>query len=194
MKKILIAVDDTRTSRAVLSTFYNAAMAPEEVILLHVERLQGRSLMIDMLGDPELSTLRESLKDTTHQEELDEKADTILSYYKKQIENGSTVPVKTMVRAGIPAEEITRVAEEEAVDLIIVGYSGRKGLDKLISGSVAQEVRRRASTPVLMAKSALMCEEPYTWKDAYAAVSITTAVVLGLFIIGVILEKASILH
>jgi len=62
MKKVLIAVDDTKGSKAVLSVFKNLVRPPQEVLLLHVQRLEGKSLMIDMLGEAELSTLRESLK------------------------------------------------------------------------------------------------------------------------------------
>ena len=57
MKKILVAVDDTKGSEAVLTIFRNLVRPPEEVILLHVQRLEGRSLMIDMLGEAELATL-----------------------------------------------------------------------------------------------------------------------------------------
>jgi len=71
MKKVLIAVDGTKASKAVLATFNNSVQLPQEVILLHVQRLEGRSLMIDMLGEAEMSTLKESLKDTQHKEELD---------------------------------------------------------------------------------------------------------------------------
>ena len=51
MKKVLIAVDDTKGSQAVLSVFHNLVRPPEEVLLLHVERLEGRSMMIDMLSE-----------------------------------------------------------------------------------------------------------------------------------------------
>jgi len=59
MKKVLIAVDDTKASKAVLTTFHNSVQHSEVVILMHVERLQGRSLMIDMLGEAEIATLRD---------------------------------------------------------------------------------------------------------------------------------------
>ena len=54
MKKILIAVDDTRGSKAILSVFRNQIQPPDEVILLHVQQLGGKSLMYDMVGEPEL--------------------------------------------------------------------------------------------------------------------------------------------
>ena len=152
MKKVLIAVDDTKASESVVSVFDNLVRPPEEVILLHVERLEGRSLMIDMLGEAELSTLKESLNGTEYKEELDRKAEKVLNYFKKKFENGGLVCIKTMIREGIPSEEITRVAEEENVDLVIVGYNGKKGFNRLITGCVSKDVERSSRVPVIVAK------------------------------------------
>ncbi|MCL5022463.1 MAG: universal stress protein [Nitrospirae bacterium] len=153
MKKVLVAVDDTKASESVVSVFDNLVRPPEEVILLHVERLEGRSLMIDMLGEAELSTLKESLQGTEYKEELDRKAERILNHYKKKFEHGGLICVKTMVREGIPSEEIARVAEEENVELVIVGCSGKQGLNRLITGCVSKDVERSSRVPVIVAKS-----------------------------------------
>ncbi len=50
---------------------------------------------------------------------------------------------------GDPASAIVRVAEEEQVDLIVMGTHGRTGLRRLLMGSVAESVVRRASCPVI---------------------------------------------
>jgi nucleotide-binding universal stress UspA family protein len=194
MYKVLIAVDDTKASKAVLSTFYNLVKRPEEVVLLHVERLAGRSLMIDMLGDAEMSTLKESLKETEYKDALDERADRILNYYKNELESDGIVSVTKVMRAGRPAEEILKVAEEEGAELILLGHNGRKGLNRLIAGSVTEDVRKGAKVPVLVAQRPLMCEEPYSWRDAVTAVTLTTAIVLGLFIFGVICQRGTFIH
>lgn len=188
MKKVLIAVDDTKASKAVLTTFHNSVQQPEEVILLHVERLAGRSLMIDMLGETEISTLKDAVHGTEHKEVLDEKARKILDYYTKELNGRGLFNVKTVIREGIPADEIIKVADAEGVELIILGYSGRKGINRLIAGSVSKDVGNHARVPVFVAKNAPVCEAPYTWKDAFAAVSVTTAVVFGLFLLGVIFQ------
>ncbi len=194
MRKVLIAVDDTKASKAVLTTFHNSVQHSEVVILMHVERLQGRSLMIDMLGEAEIATLRDSLNGTEHKELLDKKAEAILDYYAKELKSNGSFHVKTVIRDGIPAEEILKVANEERVELIILGYSGRKGLSRLIAGSVAKDVAKNATMPVLVAKRANLCEEPYTWRDAFAAISVTTAVISGLFLLGIILQSGKFLH
>jgi nucleotide-binding universal stress UspA family protein len=153
MKKVLIAVDETKGSKAVLSVFKNLVRPPEEVLLLHVERLEGKSLMIDMLGEAELSTLKESLKGTEYKEELDKNAQKVLNYYKRELEDGGLIRIRTLIREGIPADEISRVAEEENVDLIIMGSNGKRGFMRLMSGCVSKEVEKYAAVPVLVAKN-----------------------------------------
>ena len=184
MNKVLIAVDGTKASTAVLSTFYNLVKKPEHVILLHVQKLQGRSLMLDMLSDAEMSTLKESIAGTEHKDALDERADKILNYYKRELRDSGTVDITTEMRAGHPCDEILKVAAEENVDLILLGNSGRRGLNRIISGSVAREVQKHTKVPVLVAKRPTSCEEPYSWRDAVASVSVTGAIVLALFILG----------
>ncbi len=188
MKKVLIAVDGTRGSKAVLTAFYNMVRPPEEVVLLHVERPGGKSLMYEMLGEAEMSTLREALEGTGHKEAMDRKAEKVLAFYRRELEEAG-VGVKTVMRFGQPAEEILKAARQEGAGLIIMGSSGSRGWGRLIAGSVADDVRRTAGIPVLVAKKTTMCEEPYSWKDAYLAVSVSTAVILGLFLLGLVLKN-----
>jgi len=192
MNRVLIAVDDIKFSKAVLSTFQNMVGLHKEVLILHVERLQGRSLMIDMLGEAELSTLKESLKGTEYKEALDKKAERILAYYKKELETTGSFSITTFIRAGRPAEEILKVANEENVDLILLGYSGLKGWNRFLTGSVAKDVQKSTKIPVLLASRPRMCEEPYSWKDAYAAITVTTVIVFAMFFIGVILQRGAL--
>jgi nucleotide-binding universal stress UspA family protein len=152
MNKVLIAVDDTKGSKYVLGVFQNLVRPPQEVLLLHVQRLQGRSLMIDMLSDCELSTLKESLNGTEYKEKQDRQTEKILNYYKKEFENAGLFSIRTIKREGIPADEILKVAEEEKVDLIVVGSNGKKGLNRLITGCVSYAVERNATVPVIVEK------------------------------------------
>ena len=153
MKKVLIAVDDTKGSKAVLSVFKNLVRPPQEVLLLHVQRLEGKSLMIDMLGEAELSTLRESLIGTDYKEELDRKSEQILNYYKRELEDGGLISIRTMIRDGIEADEILKVADDEKVDLIITGANENKGMMRIIAGCLPSEVERKSKVPVLVGKA-----------------------------------------
>jgi nucleotide-binding universal stress UspA family protein len=167
MKKILIAVDETEGSKAVLSVFKNMVRPPESVVLVHVQQLEGKSMMIDMLSDSELNTLREAVRGTEYKETLDRRSEKILNFYRKELENGGLVGVKTVVRDGIASEEILKVAQEEGVDLIITGYNGKSVMQRLISGSISKDMEKNAPIPVLVAKSPTEAEK-YAWSSAAA--------------------------
>lgn len=69
-------------------------------------------------------------------------------------ECGSSVrELRTCSRIGVPANEIVRFAEEESVDLIVMGTHGWTGFRHLILGSTAENVVRTATCPVLTVKS-----------------------------------------
>lgn len=57
---------------------------------------------------------------------------------------------------GGPIHEIVAFAEREYVDLIVMGSHGRTGLARLLMGSVAEGVARRAPCPVLIVKQPLV--------------------------------------
>ncbi|MGH9353461.1 MAG: universal stress protein [Terriglobia bacterium] len=54
-----------------------------------------------------------------------------------------------MVHKGVVPETILTFAEEQSVDLIVMGTHGRRGWDRLIMGSVTESVVRKARCPVL---------------------------------------------
>jgi nucleotide-binding universal stress UspA family protein len=167
MKKVIIAVDETEGSKAVLSVFRNMVRPPESVVLVHVQQLEGKSMMIDMLGDAEMSTLRESLQGTEYKDALDRKSEKILNFYRKELDNGGLVNVKTIVRDGVPSEEIMKVSQEEGADLIITGYNGKTLMQRLISGSVSKDIEKNAPVPVLVAKNPTEADR-YAWNTAPA--------------------------
>ncbi len=76
MKKVLIAVDESKGSLSVIDTFMDifSCMRPEEVILLYVEKFGGGPMMDEMLSGPEMATMKEVLKGTDYQNMLDRKA------------------------------------------------------------------------------------------------------------------------
>jgi nucleotide-binding universal stress UspA family protein len=69
---------------------------------------------------------------------------------------------------GDPATVIAETAEETGADLVVMGTHGRTGLTRLVMGSVAEEVLRRAPCPVLTVRGvAEVCvEEPTTVETA----------------------------
>jgi nucleotide-binding universal stress UspA family protein len=58
-------------------------------------------------------------------------------------------PCAGMLRIGFAQDEIVRTANEVHADLIVMGTHRRRGLPRMIMGSVAERVLRTASAPVL---------------------------------------------
>jgi nucleotide-binding universal stress UspA family protein len=153
MKKILIAVDDSKGSQAAIDTFVGlfSCARPETVVLLYVEKIEGKSIMDDMLGMAELSTLKEELQGTKYQEALDRKARAVLEHYRKELAGRGVTGIKTVVKEGHPADEILETAKEEGAEMIIVGSRGKRQ-HSLMMGSVSREVANQAGIAVLIAR------------------------------------------
>ena len=155
MKKILIAVDDTKGTKNAFDMCIHvcSCIRPETALLVYVEKLEGRSLMDDqLLSVSEMKTLKEVLEGTEYQEALDKRAQKILDHYKKALEDRGVTGVKTILRKGHPAEEILATAKEENVDMIIIGSRGKRATH-LFMGSVSREVANGAAVPVLLVPS-----------------------------------------
>ena len=65
----------------------------------------------------------------------------------------ANVRAERRLEQGDAVTEILRVAQEAHADLIVLGTHGRTGLGRLLMGSVAEQVVRKASCPVLTVKT-----------------------------------------
>lgn len=117
---------------------YAAALASWHEAELHVLNVQengGRETGMDdsfPVSQDTLSDLLNAQGDPPQHVDLD-----ALTLVQEQRENGS------------PAATIVSYVEEHDVDLVVTGTHGRRGLQRLLIGSVAEEVLRTAPCPVL---------------------------------------------
>jgi nucleotide-binding universal stress UspA family protein len=76
----------------------------------------------------------------------------VLSKVKKIIED-SGVEVKEVLLEGYPSEEIINFAENNNMDLIVMGTLGKTGLERFLVGSVAENVIRNSKVPVMVIRN-----------------------------------------
>jgi nucleotide-binding universal stress UspA family protein len=76
------------------------------------------------------------------------------SQHQKRLEEASRrfqVPVICSLKGGSPAEQILKVLRAKAPpELVVMGTQGRKGLKRILIGSVAEEVIRHSKRPVMV--------------------------------------------
>ncbi|MBE6491383.1 MULTISPECIES: universal stress protein [unclassified Methanobrevibacter] len=79
---------------------------------------------------------------------LNERSEENLKEFDKL--NEDDIKITHVIREGSPARVILEVANEEQVDLIVMGSSGKSGFDRFIMGSVADKVVNSAKCAVLV--------------------------------------------
>lgn len=148
MKKLLIAVDYDPSAEKVAEAGYALGMATgAQMILLHVvaepayySSMEYSPIMgFTGFADPHIPEMVES--------ELKTEATRYLEQSKKHLGDG---PVEIMVAEGVFADAILKVASETKVDMIVMGRHGRKGLKKLLMGSVVEKVLHHSTVPLLI--------------------------------------------
>jgi nucleotide-binding universal stress UspA family protein len=60
--------------------------------------------------------------------------------------------VETVLESGRPAREIVEFANENDVDHVVIGSHGRRGVSRVLLGSVAESVTRRSEVPVTIVR------------------------------------------
>ena len=79
-------------------------------------------------------------------------AQEALSQARQAVESIGVEPALKIINGEVSAQHIVSQAEDLGIDLIVIGSNGRKGFQKMILGSFAQDVLRATNLPVLVIK------------------------------------------
>ncbi len=141
--KILLATDNSeQAEKAGEAALSMADLNGADIIVLYVIDAS----YLDALPQQDL---REQLN-----QQLKNEGKEAVEKFEKRIEDVQcageckNVNLTTMIREGNPADVILKTAEEEGVDQIIIGKSGKHGIEKFLLGSTADRVVRGAKIPV----------------------------------------------
>jgi nucleotide-binding universal stress UspA family protein len=140
----LVPLDGSETSeRAVDVAAEFAAPLNAEIVLCHVADLARAAAM--SAGEAQLvAGCLDALRDEGR---------AILDDGAQRIKG--RVPVATRIVDGQPVDAIERLAAEISAAYIVLGSHGRTGLTRLVLGSVAEGVVRRARIPVVVVPHAV---------------------------------------
>jgi Universal stress protein UspA and related nucleotide-binding proteins len=134
--RVLVATDGSESVRRAVAVAVDLAV-----------RFDARAEALYVLDAADLDGSPEQVRDDLRNA-LQEAGDEALADVRRRAaERG--VPVSTTVREGHPAAEVVAHARETDADVVATGTRGRHGEHRLLVGSVAERVVRRASVPVL---------------------------------------------
>lgn len=143
ISKILVPIDFLpHSAEAVRHALDLADPFGAEVVLLHVFQAGEYPLSpTDVVYDPE------------QLERVSAKVRARLEAVRRDVDPQGRRRVSIRVSQGLPVDAILEACLREPFDLIVMGTHGRTGFGRLVAGSVAEEVMRRAPCAVLTVKS-----------------------------------------
>jgi nucleotide-binding universal stress UspA family protein len=151
MKRVLIAVDATPESNDAAKFAYALFGEDADYLVLTVADTSAMLGSALPLADPMLSgagayvdpeVARETVETAMHD------AESTAAEGAHQLHDHA----ERLVETGAPADVICRVAEERAVDLIVIGSHDRNWFSRLITPSVRNHVVDHAPCPVLVVR------------------------------------------
>lgn len=143
VQRILVAIDFSPQSEAAVACALSFARAFDaSVTLLHVYELPTMMNPIVPGADNEddAAVIRDGARD---------RLAGVRDRLTRNDPRAPVVALETVVAGGTPAEAILAHAQAGGFDLVVLGTHGRSGLQRLLVGSVAEEVVRRAPVPVV---------------------------------------------
>lgn len=138
VRNVLFATDFSPTSEAAMP--YATAICRRFHGTLHMAHVLSDVGLLMMGGGVDYVSMGTIYEDAHN--EAKEKLDQIAA-------NFGTMPHRNYVRHGAVWKNLATIVEENEIDLIVVGTHGRTGLGKLLLGSVAEDILRHATCPVL---------------------------------------------
>ncbi|APO43745.1 universal stress protein UspA [Paenibacillus xylanexedens] len=139
LKHILVAVDGSD----------HAHKALEQALILAENMKQPASLLIVHVN-PAIS-INEPALGVDLEARIAEEGQHIIEPVTRQL-SGRDVAYETLLIAGDPVNEISRVARERDCGMIVMGTGGKGMLAEMIVGSVSHGVLKHAECPVLTVK------------------------------------------
>ena len=140
-KRFCCAVDFSDPSHAAMREAAELAQRfGGELELLHVHPLAPPAVDLGVIQPPDvLETVLRELQGT-------------LARWQEEAARIVGRPVNGTVVPGIPGDDILRFSRDRGVDVLVVGSHGRKGLARLLLGSVAERVVREAPCAVVVSR------------------------------------------
>lgn len=149
MKKVLISLDYGHSTEKVAQLGYELAQSMHaQATLLHV--ISDVTYYSSLNYSPILGFESFSNLDVMQTQAVDDVKRAAGEFLNKAKQNLGGKDIQIMVVEGEFADSIIREAEAMQADIIVMGTHSRTGIDKIIMGSVTEQVLRKSTIPVFV--------------------------------------------
>ena len=118
-------------------------------VVAMAEKFDARIHVLFVAEPPRFHEYGASVALTNIMQSLQEAGRQILDDTAERIRSRGLSSVETALRQGHPAEEIFGYADEHGIELIVMGTHGRRGINRMLLGSITEEVVRTSHVPVM---------------------------------------------
>lgn len=145
---ILIPTDGSdQSARAADHGLTIAEQFDSTVHVVHVLDDRGSGRMSEAVSELSQGSAERQAMDERHEQAGEEVIEDIVQRARE-----ADLDVVSEVVHGAPADVITDYAEDNGIDLIVMGARGRSAVGKFLMGSVAGKVARHAPVPVMLVR------------------------------------------
>ena len=136
MDRILVAIDDSQEARDALKHALEQ-FSEATIYVVHVPEVANITL--------------DTSYDASMTDEAEERAKDILET-ARTIAGEYGRPIETELVFGHPAKAVVSYATENEIDQIVIGSRGKGGVKRVLLGSIAETIIRRADCPVTVVR------------------------------------------
>ncbi|HLR59113.1 MAG TPA: universal stress protein [Pseudogracilibacillus sp.] len=137
-KRILLAVDGSD----------NSLRAADEAIKI---ASTNENSVVELLYIVDFDKVKSDVLHSSSQVALEHSRRGHLLPYEDKLET-ENIPYEVKILNGYPGPTISKYANEEDVDLVVIGSRGLNALQEMVLGSVSHKVVKKVEAPVLIVK------------------------------------------
>ncbi|BDZ67915.1 universal stress protein [Methanobacterium ferruginis] len=144
-QKILLPTDGSKfAENAAKHAIWIASRSGAEIIVLNVIET---SSLVGLPAEDLIVRIKEMLKEEGRRSL--ERISEMVTESEEEAKMVKDIKVTLKTEEGSPGDSILKTIANENVDLVVMGTSGKHGLDRFLLGSVTEKVVRSAKCPVL---------------------------------------------
>ncbi len=138
-KKIMVATDGSKLCKKAVETG------------IEISKLSGAKLYAVYVIIPTTHSARDFGWEKAAMEHFRNEGEKATGFVE-EAGKAAGVEVESLLLEGHPADKIVEFAEQNDIEMIVMGTLGKSGLDRFLLGSVAENVVRHSKTPVLVVR------------------------------------------